>query len=950
MKKLILTLICLQFAGLFFLQAQNENKSTNALYYLIENKLKTEPFNKVAPLFINKSFTSDKTALLNKALTKYTCASLDFRNLRTLYAQNLRSIELSLPTPDGNITVLLTQQDNLTEDFTVINSKTNLPEPYQSGLYYRGIIKGDANSIAALSIFQDEVIAMVSNDAGNYVIGKMGGAEYSKDAYIIYNDADLKKSNPFECSTDDGNPLARIGPSTDAPADVMPGYVSTCKVVRVYIEADSVLYNNKGTVLNTTNYVTGFFNIVATLYQRDSLFTEISQIKVWTTKDPYRITSSSNALNDFGMRVRDTFNGDIAHLVSLAGGYAGLGGVAWLDVLCDAYYASPPTYFSRTAYSGIDATYNSTLPIPVYSWTVEVFTHEMGHNLGSHHTHWCGWLLRPGKYGAIDSCYTRELYLGGCDTSGPIPNSTVKGTIMSYCHLTSSGIKLANGFGLLPGRVVRSTVAAATCLGNSCMCTDWVSLGANRSICDSIKFDGTATFDSIRWSNGTTSRYLTAKITGSYWLKMFKGNCSFTDTVVLTVNTTSRRTLNQAICNGTSYLFNGVNRNSAGTYLDTLLNVRGCDSIITLNLTIKPTSTRTINQTICSGSSYLFNGINRTASGAYKDTFLNYVSCDSVVTLNLTVLPTASSTINATVCTGTSYFFNGANRTIAGAYRDTFASYNGCDSVITLNLGFTSSVSGSMNRSICNGQSYLFNGINRSAAGAYLDTIPSSGGCDSILTLNLNIKPTSAKTIDQTICNGSSYFFNGANRTSAGTYLDTLINYAGCDSLLTLNLTVHTVNTAVTQSGDMLTANATGGVTYQWIDCDNSNAAIAGETNGSYTATSNGNYAVVINDGICVDTSICIPIVDAGVTTIDAANLIAIYPNPANQFFTLKSTNTAIKFIEVINNIGDIVIRKEVTSATQDFDISKLAAALYVVKVKDKNETVLYQQKLNVIK
>jgi len=932
----------------FTAQAQQKVETTNALYYLIQDKLTSESFGLADPLFHETTASAATTGKLDQALTKYMTVILDLRNVRKLYAENRSSIEMIVPTASGDLHLQLTQQRNMTDDFVVKASGTGEIVPYQPGLYYRGIVKGDANSIAAVSIFEDEVIAMVSNDEGNFVIGKIDGKEYAKDAYIIYNDNDLKKSNPFDCHTDDESTMDMPRP-THVPADAMPGYVSTCKTVKVYIEADSLLNNNKGSILNTTNYVTGFFNIVATLYQRDSLFTEISQIKVWTTKEPYRATTSGDALNDFGMRVRDTFPGDVAHLVSLAGGYAYLGGVAWLDVLCASYFGSGSTHFSRTAYSGIETTYDPTLPVPVYSWTVEVFSHEMGHNLGSRHTHWCGWQLRPGKYGAIDSCYTLELYSGGCDTSGPVPSSSVKGTIMSYCHLVSAGIKFANGFGKLPGKTIRTEVAAATCLTNSCYCTDWVNLGLNRSVCDSIKLDGGTIYDSIRWSSGSTARYLTVKTTGSYWLKMCKGRCITYDTVVLTINTTTRRTINQAICNGSTYLFNGVNRTTAGTYKDTFTNSKGCDSVVTLNLTIKATSTRTINQSICNGRSYLFNGVNRTVAGTYLDTFANYLACDSVVTLNLVVLPTASRSITQTLCTGTTLLFNGVLLSSGGTYKDTFVSYNGCDSVVTLNLSFSSTLTGLINRTICAGQSVIFNGIARTTAGDYLDTLVSYGGCDSVLTLRLTVKPASTGSFGQTICDGGFYAFNGVNRTTAGSYLDTLVNYVGCDSVVTLNLAVRTINTATTQLGSTLTATLTG-VTYQWINCDNGNSPIAGETNRSFTPTNNGNYAVVITDGSCKDTSACTFVGNVGVNNIANGAMIAIFPNPANQSFTIQSTNKEVRFVEVINNIGEIVLKKDISFGVETIDISKLAAALYIVKVKDKNETLLFQEKLNVIR
>ena len=278
--------------------------------------------------------------------------------------------------------------------------------------------------------------------------------------------------------------------------------------------------------------------------------------------------------------------------------------------------------------------------------------------------------------------------------------------------------------------------------------------------------------------------------------------CDSVVTLNLSIRPTSTGTINASICPGYSYVFNGVSRSTAGSYLDTFLNSTGCDSIVTLNLTISPTSTGTINASICAGTSYVFNGVNRRTAGSYLDTFLNYVGCDSVVTLNLTIRPTSTGTINASICTGTSYLFNGVNRTIAGSYLDTFLNSTGCDSVVTLNLSILSRSTGTINAIICAATSYLFNGVNRSISGSYLDTFLNYTGCDSVVTLNLTVRPSSTGTINTSICVGTSYVFNGVNRTTAGSYLDTFINITGCDSIVTLNLAVRstsigTINTSI---------------------------------------------------------------------------------------------------------------------------------------------------------
>jgi gliding motility-associated-like protein len=266
--------------------------------------------------------------------------------------------------------------------------------------------------------------------------------------------------------------------------------------------------------------------------------------------------------------------------------------------------------------------------------------------------------------------------------------------------------------------------------------------------------------------------------------------CDSVESLILTVNLTSIGTINASICPGSTYLFNGVNRSVTGSYLDTFTNIIGCDSVVTLNLTLLATSTGSITTSICPGGSYLFNGINRTSAGTYLDTFVNSVGCDSVVTLNLSMRATSAGSFTIRICPGGSYLFNGISQTVAGSYLDTLVNSVGCDSVVTLNLVMLSTSTGSIAASICSGTSYLFNGINRFTAGLYLDTFVNSVGCDSVVTLTLTIRPTSTGSISASICPGSVYLFNGINRTTAGAYLDTFPNYLGCDSIVTLNLSI----------------------------------------------------------------------------------------------------------------------------------------------------------------
>lgn len=344
------------------------------------------------------------------------------------------TIRFRLPSPGGtgDVDLELVRTEILATDFTVVSS-TDGTVPYQPGVYYRGIVAGRPGSLAAISVFGNEVMGFFSTaEDGNVVVGKLNG----RQEHVLYRDRDLKSPLQFVCETVDdltGIDAKDLEPNATSPL---------ARCVRIYVETDYDIYQNKGSVTNVSNYITGMFNQSATLYANESIPISLSQLFVWSSTSPYTGSSSSTLLSQF-QSYRNSFNGDLGHLLAFRGG----GGIAaGFNGFCN----SNPD--NKQCFSGIDPTYNS---VPTYSWTVEVFTHEMGHLMGSRHTHACVW---NGNNTAIDGCYTTE---GGCPRPG-LPSGG--GTIMSYCHLTSVGINFNNGFGPQPGNVIRNGFASASCL------------------------------------------------------------------------------------------------------------------------------------------------------------------------------------------------------------------------------------------------------------------------------------------------------------------------------------------------------------------------------------------------------------------------------------------------------------------------------------------------------
>ena len=151
--------------------------------------------------------------------------------------------------------------------------------------------------------------------------------------------------------------------------------------------------------------------------------------------------------------------------------------------------------------------------------------------------------------------------------------------------------------------------------------------------------------------------------------------------------------ISHVICEGSTYTENGFNVSEAGTYTQNLQTVNGCDSIVTLTLTVNPVESTTLLAAICEGTSYTENGFNVSEAGTYTQNLQTIDGCDSIVTLTLTVNPTYNITIDASINEGEMYEENGFSESEAGTYVHTLQAENGCDSVITLNLTVNSSSS-----------------------------------------------------------------------------------------------------------------------------------------------------------------------------------------------------------------------------------------------------------------
>lgn len=395
--------------------------------------------------------------------------------------------------------------------------------------------------------------------------------------------------------------------------------------------------------------------------------------------------------------------------------------------------------------------------------------------------------------------------------------------------------------------------------------------------------------------------------------------CDSLITLLLTVNNSDTTDITEEACE--FFTLNNQTYTASGTYTQLLTNAQGCDSTIVLNLTINAIDSIALTEVAC--DTFVLNSQTYTSSGNYTQVLQNSFGCDSIISLALTINNTTTSTIIESACD--TFTLNNVVYTSSGNFQQILTNVAGCDSILNLELSISNSSEFNITDTAC--ESYTFNNQTYTASGTYTQLLTNAEGCDSIITLNLTIHDNVSTSQTENACN--EFTWNGQILTQSGQYVDSLTTEFGCDSISILNLTITPLSVGISQDGPILSAtNTSPTASYQWVTC-NPFTPIPNATSLSYAAGSSGTYAVIVTQGNCSDTSDCISVNNSAVDN-HLANSIAIYPNPVVDELIVVSS-IEISAVKIYDNAGKLVLSEKFLN--QPINVSKMKPGIYSIQV-----------------
>lgn len=373
-----------------------------------------------------------------------------------------------------------------------------------------------------------------------------------------------------------------------------------------------------------------------------------------------------------------------------------------------------------------------------------------------------------------------------------------------------------------------------------------------------------------------------------------------------------------------------------------LLSVSNCDSIIVTNVTMTSNFTATENITACENSQVTYpDGVVETIllNSSHTSSLLSVAGCDSIIITNVTMLLPTTFAQNIGACENSTFIFpDGSSQVITSTIQQSsiLTGANGCDSTVVTNVTMFPSYNLTDSVTACENSTYSYpDGFTEvvTANTSHTSVFQISGLCDSTITTNVTMIPSTTATDTQTACATFTWIDGNTYTASNSVATHTLTNAAGCDSIVTLDLTLTAIDTSVAQNIDILTSNQAGAA-YQWIDCGNGNGAILGETGQAYQALSNGDYAVVITIAGCSDTSACVNVNAIGIAELISGSILT-YPNPTRGVFTIDLNQQVQRGRITVTSVTGKTVYDGLIDGTEviTVDGDAWSAGIYIIRI-----------------
>ena len=531
------------------------------------------------------------------------------------------------------------------KQFSVLNPKHNLiiestkgkvTEDYIADFQSYYIIH-EGKSIGTFLCFENSIVISYKYNNRQFEINKID------NEFLLFDINDCLLENTFTCEVEEKIERINIEENYPESSSTNP------KCLELAVEVDQHTRNTFSSNTATTNWAHAILAGVSQVYFNEvNLNISIVTTIIWETTDPYAsyINDASNmlgALRNHWTSNNGSISRDLVHLMTKRNN-TGTGGIAYRDVLCNNSYGYA---FS----AGLNNTTNFNFPNPSYTWNLMVCSHEIGHNIESHHTHWCGW---PG--GPIDNCTNVE---GSC-SNNPSPQV---GTIMSYCHTTSAG-SLIDFHSIVVSNALTPGINGASCLTT---CTFYGCTDPNATNYDpnATVDDGSCTYSppvlteittniscnglsdgsidlsvsgglspyTYIWSNGSFSQDISNLLAGTYTVsitdvlgQIATASYTITEPAVITPIYTVNNTTGSGMSNGSisvsvsggtpayTYYWIGYTSTSStlynlstGTYVSYILDANNCfvvDSIdVSDDVPIPLQLTYSVTDILCTGNS-----------------------------------------------------------------------------------------------------------------------------------------------------------------------------------------------------------------------------------------------------------------------------------------------------------------------------------------------------------